>query len=273
LEFTLLILAGFIIGSFGTLIGAGGGFLLVPLLLVYYPELGPEVITAISMAVVSVNAISGTAAYARSGRIDYKAGIIFALCTVPGSILGALTVQYIPTGIFMVVFGIILMILAGYLFYKNTARAPQLAFTAGKGHTQHTLTDRGGTTYTYAYNSSTGNLISLLVGYVSPLLGIGGGIIHVPAMVNWLRFPVHIATATSHFILAVMATVTVITHATMGTYANPDVQHMILYLAIGVVPGAQLGAFFSHRLKSQVILQVLSACMVLVGIRILFNAF
>lgn len=273
MELAALILAGFIIGSFGTLIGAGGGFLLVPLLLLYYPELGPEVITAVSMAVVSINAVSGTVAYARSGRIDYKAGVIFALCTIPGSILGALTVQYIPTGIFNIAFSIILVLLAAYLFYKNTARTPQLALTTGKGHTQHTLTDRDGTTYTYAYNSSFGNLISLVVGYISPLLGIGGGIIHVPAMVNWLRFPVHIATATSHFILAVMATVAVITHMAMGTYANAEVQHMILYLAIGVVPGAQLGAFFSHRLKSHVILQVLSGCMVLVGIRILFNAF
>jgi uncharacterized protein len=273
LETLPLILSGFIIGSFGTLIGAGGGFILVPMLLIFYPELGPEVITAISMAVVCVNAISGSVAYARSGRIDYKAGIVFALCTIPGSVLGALTVQYIPSGVFNLVFGIMLILLAIYLFYKNSATGSQLAMAVpGKGHTSHTLTDRDGISYTYCYNSQTGNIISLLVGYISPLLGIGGGIIHVPAMVNWLKFPVHIATATSHFILAIMATATVITHAAMGTYQNPEIQHMILYLALGVVPGAQLGAFFSHRLKSSIILQVLSGCMVLVGIRILFNA-
>lgn len=265
-----LILAGFIIGSFGTLIGAGGGFILVPMLLIFYPQLGPEVTTAVSMAVVCVNAISGTVAYARSGRIDYKAGIVFALCTIPGSVLGALTVQYIPTDVFNIIFGIMLVLLAAYLFYKNSATSHLAVSLPGKGHTSHTLTDRDGVSYTYCYNSQTGNIISLLVGYISPLLGIGGGIIHVPAMVNWLKFPVHIATATSHFILAIMATATVITHATMGTYQNPEIQHMILYLALGVVPGAQLGAFFSHRLKSSVILQVLSGCMVLVGIRILF---
>ena len=63
------------------------------------------------------------------------------------------------------------------------------------------LTDKEGITYEYSYKQSNGALISVLVGYISPLLGIGGGIIHVPAMVNWLKFPVHIATATSHFIL------------------------------------------------------------------------
>ncbi|KOS05658.1 hypothetical protein AM493_06130 [Flavobacterium akiainvivens] len=272
MEVITLILIGFIIGSFGTLIGAGGGFILVPFLLIFYPDLGPEVTVAISMAVVSVNAISGTMAYARSGRIDYKAGVVFALFTIPGSILGALTVKYIPQGVFNIIFGIMLVLLAVYLFYKNSISQRQLAlFVPGKGHTSHTLTDRSGTTYTYCYNNTTGNLISLIVGYISPLLGIGGGIIHVPAMVNWLKFPVHVATATSHFILAIMATVTVVTHAVMGTYEQTDTLNMVLYLSLGVVPGAQLGAFFSHRLKSSVILQVLSACMVLVGIRILFN--
>ncbi len=273
MESIILILAGFIIGSFGTLIGAGGGFILVPMLLIFYPQLGPEVTTAVSMAVVCVNAISGTVAYARSGRIDYKAGMVFAFCTIPGSILGAITVKYIPGDIFNLIFGIMLVLLAVYLFYKNSAAGSQAAVALrSKGHTTHTITDKEGMTYTYSYNGKTGNVISLLVGFISPLLGIGGGIIHVPAMVNWLKFPVHVATATSHFILAIMASVTVITHAAMGTYHNPDILNMVLFLALGVVPGAQLGAFFSHRLKSSVILQVLSGCMVLVGIRILFNA-
>ena len=272
MESTVLILAGFIIGTFGTLIGAGGGFILVPLLLIFYPELGPELITAISMAVVCVNAISGTIAYARSGRIDYKAGIVFALFTIPGSILGALTVKYIPQKLFNLIFGILLLVLAAYLLYKNRAKTPQLAlYTGGKNFKQHVLTDRDGITYKYCYNSTVGSVVSVLVGYISPLLGIGGGIIHVPAMVNWLKFPVHIATATSHFILAVMATVTVLTHTATGTYQNPEIVHMILYLAMGVVPGAQLGAYFSHKIKSHIILQVLSCCMVLVGIRILIN--
>jgi uncharacterized membrane protein YfcA len=274
LETATLIMAGFIIGTFGTLIGAGGGFILVPLLLIFYPELGPELTTAISMAVVSVNAVSGTIAYARSGRIDYKAGIVFALYTIPGSILGALTVKYVPQKLFSILFGILLIILSVYLFYKNRVKAPQLSLLiTGKGYKQHTLTDKDGVIYQYCYNSTIGNVISVLVGYISPLLGIGGGIIHVPAMVNWLKFPVHIATATSHFILAVMATVSVITHALQGTYNNPNIVNMIFFIALGVIPGAQLGAYFSHKIKSHIILQVLSACMVIVGIRILANTF
>lgn len=269
----LIIAAGLFIGTVGTLIGAGGGFILVPLLLIFYPELSPEMVTAISIAVVSVNAISGTFAYARSGRIDYRAGITFALYTIPGSILGVLTVKYIPQQLFNTIFGILLLVLAGYLFYKNRNAILNANTVHKQGYRQHTLTDNKGITYTYSYNPLYGNLVSIVVGYISPLLGIGGGIIHVPAMVNWLKFPVHVATATSHFILAVMATVSVIVHAISGTYNNEGTVQMILLLALGVVPGAQLGALLSHKIKSNVIIQSLAVCMILVGIRILVKAF
>lgn len=273
-SYILLVLAGLIIGTLGTLIGAGGGFILVPLLLIFYPELPPEVTTAISIAVVSVNAISGTAAYARSGRIDYKAGVQFALYTIPGSIVGVLVVQYIPQKLFNVLFGILLLLLSVYLIYKN--RKTTVYDTAPvvlPGYKHSVVTDKQGHRYEYSYNAVLGNIVSVLVGFISPLLGIGGGIIHVPAMVNWLKFPVHIATATSHFILAVMATVSVIVHAFEGTYSDPDVVKMILLLALGVVPGAQIGAALSHRIKSHIIIQALSGCLILVGIRILAKSF
>jgi len=269
----LLLLAGFIIGTFGTLIGAGGGFILVPLLLIFYPELPPETVTAISMAVVSVNAISGTAAYAKSGRIDYKAGITFALYTIPGSILGVYSVKYIPIQSFNMIFGILMIVLSAYLFYKNSSNTVAVVKSENKNGLIHrVLTDKQGVKYEYSYNQTLGIVISILVGYLSPLLGIGGGIIHVPAMVNWLQFPVYIATATSHFILSVMATVSVIVHAIDGHYNDPTILKMILMLCLGVVPGAQLGAYLSHRVKSKTIIKVLAGCLILVGIRILMKS-
>ena len=116
-------------------------------------------------------------------------------------------------------------------------------------------------------------ILSVFVGYFSPLLGIGGGIIHVPAMSEWLLFPVHIATATSHFILAIMATVSVITHYFQGSYNNPAVVKMLIGLAIGVIPGAQLGAYLSRRMKGRVIIKALAVSLAIVGIRILISRF
>src|SRR6266487_818347 len=91
-----LLLLGIAVGAFGTLIGAGGGFLLVPILLLLYPNDSVETITTISLAVVFLNATSGSIAYARMGLIDYRTGAIFAAAGAPGAVLGALATGWLP---------------------------------------------------------------------------------------------------------------------------------------------------------------------------------
>lgn len=269
----VLLIVGLLIGTVGTLIGAGGGFLLVPLLIFTHPHLKPEIITAISIAIVASNAISGSVAYARAKRIDYKAGILFALFTIPGSILGVYVTKYIPPHTFNIIFGIILIALSLFLFIKNNAAASIGGEANGPGLTHQILIDRQRTVFEYAYSKYIGIMVSVLVGFLSPLLGIGGGIIHVPAMVHWLRFPVYVATATSHFILAIMSTVSIVVHALQGNYNDPAVLHMIIWLAIGTVIGAQAGALLSHKIKTTVIIKALAVCLGLVGIRLLMDFF
>lgn len=269
----VLLITGFLIGTIGTLIGAGGGFLLVPLLIFTHPGLTPEIITAISIALVASNAISGSVAYARAKRIDYKAGILFALFTIPGSILGVYVTKYIPPHTFSIIFGMLLISLSLFLFFKKNAVASIGGETDATGLTYQKLIDRERTVFEYAYSKPAGIFVSILVGFLSPLLGIGGGIIHVPAMVHWLHFPVYVATATSHFILAIMSTVSVIAHAVQGNYNDPAVLHMILWLAAGAIIGAQAGAFLSHKIKTTVIIKSLAVCLGLVGIRLLLDFF
>jgi len=271
-SYIILIIIGFAVGTLGTLIGAGGGFLLVPLLIFTHSELSPEIITAISIAIVGCNAISGSLAYARFKRIDYKAGLLFAAFTIPGSIAGVYTTQYIPKTIFNILFGVLLIALASFLFFKKISSSTQPALSMNnKNLKTHLLTDKEGTTYQYTYNQYTGIFISIIVGYLSPVLGIGGGIIHVPALVNWLRFPVLIATATSHFILAIMATVSVVVHIAKGNYNDPHILRMVVGLSMGVIAGAQLGALLSHKIKGNIIIRALAVCLGLVGMRILFT--
>jgi len=268
-----LAVIGFVIGTLGTLIGAGGGFVLVPLLILLYPDLSPEHITAISMAVVACNALSGSVAYVRSKRVDYKAGILFALATIPGSVLGVLTTKAIPRHAFDLIFGAVLIVLAVFLLLRGGKRKEKPVMEARKGWVSQKLTDRWGHLYQYNYDIRKGILLSVLVGYFSPLLGIGGGIIHVPAMVEWLYFPVHIATATSHFVLAIMASVSVLVHFFDGSYSDPHVVKMVLALALGVVPGAQLGAYLSRKMKDKFIVKALAVSLALVGIRILLSRY
>jgi hypothetical protein len=102
-------------------------------------------------------------------------------------------------------------------------------------------------------------------------LGIGGGIIHVPALVHILNFPVHIATATSHFILAIMALTGTGVHIFVGTFHH-GIRRTIA-LAIGVLIGAQLGASLSNRVGGVWIIRGLAIALGLVGIRILILAY
>ena len=270
----LLIFTGFFLGCIGTLIGAGGGFILVPILLIFYPEFPPETVTAISIAVVSANAISGSFAYKSSGRIDLKSGILFAVYTIPGSILGVLLVPYVPKSIFNVVFGILLLILAAYLLFKQSKKQTDVTNNMiQKRSTYREIIDSNGEKFVFYFNKQKGIFISLLVGFISPILGIGGGIIHVPAMVNILGFPVFIATATSQFILAIMATASVFVHLFQGNYSDESIQKTILFLVIGVIPGSQLGAKLSKMIKGQTVIKVLAVCLFLVGVRILMKSF
>lgn len=265
----VLVLAGFIVGALGTLIGAGGGFILVPLLILTHYSLQPDIITAISIAIVAANAVSGTVAYARSKRIDYKAGIVFALFTIPGSVLGVYTVQYVPAFVFKIFFGLLLVSLAFFLFLKKPK--PHLKKFDGKipaGWKHHEISDKYGINYSYFYNQRKGIFISIIVGYISPLLGIGGGIIHVPALVQLLNFPVHVATATSHFILAIMSLVSVIAHVMRGSYNDAYILRMVIGTGVGAIGGAQAGAWLSHKIHSNIIIRALAICLALAGLRI-----
>jgi uncharacterized membrane protein YfcA len=97
-------------------------------------------------------------------------------------------------------------------------------------------------------------------------LGIGGGIIHVPALIYLLNFPVHVATATSHFILAIMALTGTLVHIWTG-----DLSYGVnetLPLSIGVLIGAPLGARLSNWLKGPWIIRSLAVALGVAGVRI-----
>ena len=251
------------IGTLGTLIGVGGGFILVPLLILTRPDWSAEQITAVSMAIVAGNSISGSAAYLRDRKVDLQAGWRFALWTLPGSVIGVYLTQFVPRQGFDLVFGLFILCMALYLFQRAQKRA--------KSVIQTDATLESSSVQPGMYRK--GQWISLAVGFFSPILGIGGGIIHVPAMIELLKFPVHRATATSSFILAIMATTTVLIHLFRGRYNDPSIWSLILCLLIGVFIGAQLGAALSKRLSGQTVVKVLAAVMLLVGIRIIFGTF
>jgi hypothetical protein len=254
----LLPFFGFFIGAFGTLAGIGGGVITVPLLILAY-SFESRVAVGTSIAVVLLNAVSGTVAYLAQRRVDLKVGIPFSIATVPGAVVGILLVKYISTGTFSFLFGIILMAVGAYL---AIAKDRSVKADPGGIRTEAFAPGCG-----YTVNLSLGVIISLGVGLLAGLFGIGGGVIHVPCMILLLGIPVHISTATSHFVLAVTgsaATVTaVLEHSVNIKYA--------LLLGCGVVVGAQAGARISKVVKGSTLKKLLAVALALLAVRFIIG--
>jgi uncharacterized membrane protein YfcA len=259
--------AGVIIGVYGTVIGAGGGFILVPLLLLLYPAERPDTIASISLAVVFCNALSGTLSYARMRRVDYGSGVLLSVATIPGAILGALSTGLVPRRAFDMIVGLLLLGMSIVLMIR-----PVGSYREHRGrHTfKRLVIESDGTIHEYSYDPKLGVGLSLVIGYFSSFLGIGGGFIHVPVMVHLLNFPVHIAAATSHFTLAVMTFVGSAVHAVTGSLAGT--LDRTVPLAVGVTIGAQFGALLARRLHGIWIIRALTLALVFVGVRLLVKA-
>ena len=247
--FALLVLLGGAVGVFGTLVGVGGGFILTPLLLVMYPRDSAETVTAISLAVVFCNAGSGSVAYGRLRRIDYRSGLAFALATLPGAVVGSLLVAVAPRRMFDILMAVLLGCVSAWLLFAGSR--PRRVEPSHLG-SPRTVTDSSGNTYRYTVPMQRGVLYSIGVGFVSSFLGIGGGIIHVPILAHALGFPIHLATATSHFVLAITAAVGTITHIASGSFRDGTIDRTVA-LSMGVVVGAQIGARISQRVHGDVI--------------------
>jgi uncharacterized membrane protein YfcA len=269
-RFLGFIALGFGTGLYGTLIGAGGGFVLMPILLLLYPDQRPEQLTCISLAVVFFNALGGSEAYALMRRIDYKSGLTFAAATIPGAVVGALNTAYVHRHLFNGIFGIILLSASAFLLLRSNVAEEVKKLHHWRHEWSRHVVEAGGTEYDYSFNPRVGIGLSFVVGYVSSFLVIGGGIIHVPAMTYFLNFPVHIATATSHFVLAIMALTGTLTHILTGTFAYGV--NATLSLAIGALLGAPLGAYLSNLIRGNWIIRGLALALGLVAVRILMTA-
>ena len=256
-------------GAGASLVGASGGFLIVPLLLFLNPDLDPTQITGISLTVVACSSVSGTVAYARLKRIDYRAGLLFASVTLPAGVLGAYATHYISRNVFDGFFGVVVILVAAALFRARVRSNGMSSTGSGEAETDRVLTDANGTKYSYSYRAWLGCVANAAVGFVSNLLGVGGGVLRAPTLIHLLHFPPHVATATSQFIISVTALSGVAVHGVRG---DVDLGQAV-YLAIGVIIGAQIGARVSTFVHGMLIAKLLALALAGLGVRLLLGRF
>jgi uncharacterized membrane protein YfcA len=269
-----LFLTGVLAGGVGALLGVGGGFIAVPIMFMLL-GLSPQVAVGVSLTMAFFNSLSGSLTFWRQKRIDLVSGWKFALATIPGAIFGSHLAGSFTDRSFGIVFGLLLLALA-LLMYRNSmtlskkpaeANQNSRASMFNSGWVTRDFVDAQGNGYCYSFNEYWGIGASLGVGFISSVLGIGGGIIHMPFMVMVLKFPPHIAAATSLFILSWSSLIGAGTHFILGHFEWP----MAISLAAGGVLGAQFGAVASRRLTPVYLVKLFAVVMVLVGMRLVLG--
>jgi uncharacterized membrane protein YfcA len=268
-EIVEFVALGLGVGTYGTIVGTGGGFLIVPVLLILF-RVDPAQAAGTSLVAVFFNSLSGSVSYARQGRIDFRPALAFSAATIPGAWFGARASVLLGGAGFRVAFAVLLLAIAVFLLWKPTSGRtaslePSERTSRSRWRVHRDFTDRYGHSFRYEYNLLAGVLASVAVGVLSSVFGIGGGIIHVPMMIHLLGFPAHIATATSQFVIVISALVGSASHLALGNVLVGPA----LALAAGVVVGAQIGAALAPRIRGPVVVRALSGALVFAAVRLM----
>jgi len=260
-------------GIFGALLGLGGGVILVPVLTLM---LGIDIHYAIGASIVSVIATSSgaAAAYLRDGVTNIRIGMFLEIATTTGAIVGALIAGYIGGAGLYIVFGIVLAYSAYAMFRRRDAELPtgiEMGRLANFLHLGSSYYDTA-LHRLVAYNvrgARYGLPLMFIAGAVSGLLGIGSGILKVPAMDLAMKLPLKVSTATSNFMIGVTAA------ASAGVYfIRGDINPFIAApVAMGVLIGATLGTRIMMRTRSTLIRRVFIAVLVFVALQMLWKGF
>ncbi|HEY3994144.1 MAG TPA: TSUP family transporter [Ktedonobacteraceae bacterium] len=246
----LIFLGSILAGLLGSLVGLGGGVLIVPLLTLVF-RLPIEF--AIGASIISVIATSSgaAAAYVRDHLTNLRIGMFLEIATTIGAISGAFLAGVLAPNLLNIIFGVILLISAAPLVFKIGEDLPQGVKNdrlANWLHLSGSYPDQQlGRDVAYQVTRTPWGLAMMYVaGLISGLLGIGSGTFKVVALDSLMRLPIKVSTTTSNFMIGVTAA------ASAGIYfSRGDIPPLIAApVALGILIGALVGARLLAKLSS-----------------------
>ena len=237
---------GFAAGVLGSIIGLGGGLVVVPVLTFF--GFSPALAASNSLFAAFSNAVASTISYAKQKRIEYSLGLKLGLLSIPGTILGALISDQITPSLFKILFGILLVASSVYIYSKRKIESK-------------------------VYNTSKQVMVlavaaSFFAGIISSLFGIGGGIVFVPLMVIAIGLSMRLAAPTSQLILLFASASGMIVHSLLG---HPDFYQALL-LAVGAFGGGLVGSRLSVEIEEKKLKILVSAVMVVAAIKLIIDS-
>ena len=281
-QWVILALVGFVTGVFGVLVGAGGGFILVPILRIFFDK-DPAIVAGTVLALVAANSISGAFAYRYMRVVDKRSAYLFAAAAIPGSVIAPFVLKKalegLP-GVFDAMFGLLLVILAvriatqqfdsGRQSRLGRARSRRRSFINPQTLHRRRITAESGETYRYRLNERWAVLINFVLGFISSFFGVGGGFLRTPILVYAFGFPVQVAVATSIFALSFYTTAGAATHAFIG---NIEWFPTFVFAGIGLVTGGQIGARLSGKVQGPWIMRLLMFVILAMGVQLMIQGF
>jgi len=210
------VLVGFVAGVLSGLFGVGGGIITTPAV---NALLGGTAIQAVAtpLPVILPTSIVGAYTYAKAKEVNFRAMRWAMGPGIAGAIVGAWLTEYVNAHLLLVITAGLIAMTSVQVIRGRPPKTPWVK----------------GTTPGWKYG-----LIGGVAGFVSGLLGVGGGIIMVPAFTVWIGMPLKKALGTSLAIIAVLVIPGIIVHTLLGHIDWA----IFLVLVVGVVPGVRIGA-------------------------------
>jgi uncharacterized membrane protein YfcA len=261
---------GLVAGLLGSILGIGGGPIIVPMLTLAL-HLPIQVAVGSSLVAIVANACTATGMYTKARLTNVKLGLLLETATIPGAIIGGLTVAFIAPSILSALFGLVLIYVAytmvvrryvmseDVLSVDNSVAPDSLSCSLADSYYDQNL----GKVVSYKVNRIPAGLgAGFFAGILSSLLGIGGGIIKVPVMHLVMGLPMKATIATSAFMVAMTTAVGALLYQHNG-YIYPFI---VAPLVIGAVIGARLGVELTKRARGIVLRRIFGVFLFLVAV-------
>jgi uncharacterized membrane protein YfcA len=228
-----MVVGGVAAGVFGSLLGLGGGVLIVPLLTLGFGLPLREAV-GVSLVSVIVTSCASASVYLQRHVANLRLGMTLELFTAAGAMLGGLVAYLLDERTLAGLFAALLIYCAISMMRRRDADDPE----DGSSGTDYRIRHLG-----------PGMLGSVGAGVVSALLGIGGGLVKVPVMHLVMGVPLRVATATSNLMIGITASASAIIYLFRGGI-DPYVAGPV---AVGVFLGASVGARAAHRIDLRIL--------------------
>jgi uncharacterized protein len=254
-------------GLLGSLLGLGGGIIIVPALTLLFGYPMQEAIGASLVAVIATS--TGSASYyVEEGVSNVRLGLVLGVVTSLGGLIGAMVAVYTDQYILALLFGLMMLYTAYYMFRSSETGGICPVGPCGSFDLSCTY-DEGKDKVEYGVkNLGKGMAGSMVGGVASGLLGIGGGTVNVPVMRLWMGVPMRAACATSNYMMGITALAGAIVYFQFGII----IAGLAAIVAIGVFCGSLIGSRLSKRLQGKALKTIFSVVLISIALLMFLKA-